>query len=55
MPHKVGEQYSPGAVDEKIRAEVATYGWIETNCPEIPIPYLHAFGLSSDLQVRPYA
>lgn len=25
MPHKFGEQYSPGAVDEKMRAEVATY------------------------------
>jgi hypothetical protein len=55
MPHKVGEQYSPGTVDEKIRAEVATYAWIETNCPDIPIPYLHAFGLSSNLQVRPHA
>jgi hypothetical protein len=51
MPHKVGEQYSPGAVDEKMRAEVATYAWIETKCPDIPIPYLHAFGLSSSLQV----
>jgi len=25
MPRKVGEQYSPGAVDEKIRAEAAAY------------------------------
>lgn len=55
MPHKFGEQYSPGAVDEKVRAEVATYAWIETNCPDIPIPYLHAFGFSGNLQVRFHA
>jgi hypothetical protein len=51
MAHKVGERYSPGAVDEKIKAEVATYAWIETNCPAIPVPRLHGFGFSSDLQV----
>lgn len=51
MPHKVGERYTPGSVDEKVRAEVATYAWIEGNCPEIRIPILHAFGLSSGLQV----
>lgn len=51
MPHKVGEQYSAGTVEEKIRAEVATYAWIETNCPDIPVPCLRAFGLSNNLQV----
>lgn len=51
MPHKVGEQNFSGAVEEKIRAEVAAYVWIEKNCPEIPIPQLHAFGLCADLQV----
>lgn len=51
MPHKVGEQDFSGAVEEKIRAEVAAYVWIEKNCPEIPIPQLHAFGLCADLQV----
>lgn len=51
MPHKVGEQNFSGAVEEKIRAEVAAYVWIEKNCPEIPIPQLHAFGLCTDLQV----
>lgn len=52
IAHKVGEQYSPGAVDEKMRAEVATYGWIEANCPDIPIPCLRGFGFSRRLQVR---
>jgi hypothetical protein len=51
MPHKVGEQYSPGAVDEKMRAEVATYAWIEAHCPDIPIPCLRGFGFSRGLQV----
>jgi hypothetical protein len=51
MPHKVGEQYSPGVVDEKMRAEVATYVWIEAHCPDMPIPCLRGFGLSRGLQV----
>ena len=52
MPHKVGEQYSPGAVDEKMRAEVATYAWIEAHCPDIPIPCLRGFGFSRGLGYR---
>ena len=52
LPHKVGEQYSPGAVEEKMRAEVATYAWIEDNCPEVPVPRLHAFAFSPNLQVN---
>lgn len=51
MAHKAGEQYSPGATDKKMRAEVAAYAWIENHCPDIPIPELHGFELSSDLQV----
>lgn len=51
MAHKVGEQYTPGSVDEKMRTEVATYAWIEANCPEIPIPCLRGFGFSRSLQV----
>ncbi|RMY93110.1 hypothetical protein D0862_09308 [Hortaea werneckii] len=50
MAHKVGEQYTPGSVDEKMRTEVATYAWIEANCPEIPIPCLRGFGFSRSLQ-----
>jgi hypothetical protein len=51
MNHKVEERYTPGSVDEKLRAEVATYAWIEINCPDVPVPLLHGFGLSSGLQV----
>lgn len=51
MPHKVGEQNTPGAVEEKVRAEVASYAYIERNCPEIRVPRLSGFGLSEFLQV----
>lgn len=51
MPHKVGEQHCSGATDEKMRAEIASYAWIEEHCPEIPIPRLHGFQLSNNLQV----
>jgi hypothetical protein len=33
-----------GMVDEKMRCEVATYIWMQENCPNIPIPRLFAFG-----------
>jgi hypothetical protein len=52
LAHKVGERYSPGAVDEKMRAEAGVYAWVEENCPDIPTPRLHAFGFSPDLQVE---
>lgn len=51
MAHKVGEKYSSGAVEEKMRAEIGAYAWIESNCPDIPIPRLEGFGLLNDLQV----
>lgn len=52
MPHKFGVQEAPDAVDEKIRSEVANYGWVETNCPDVPIPRLIGFGLSNGEQVK---
>ncbi|KAH8710096.1 hypothetical protein GQ44DRAFT_626978, partial [Phaeosphaeriaceae sp. PMI808] len=30
--------------EEKLRCEVAAYIWIESNCPDIPIPCLRGFG-----------
>jgi len=44
MPHKIGYPEAADAVDEKIRSEVANYGWIEKNCPEVPIPNLISLG-----------
>lgn len=51
MPHKVGLTM-PGAVDEKIRTEAASYAWVEQKCPDIPIPQLIGFGLSTGEQVK---
>ncbi|OAL25414.1 hypothetical protein AYO20_10448 [Fonsecaea nubica] len=44
LPYKVGERNSPGNVEEKLRCEVASYIWIQQNCPDIPIPALYGFG-----------
>ncbi len=45
LPYKVGEAEHQGNVEEKLRTEIATYIWLQTNCPDIPIPILHGFGL----------
>ncbi|EED17256.1 conserved hypothetical protein [Talaromyces stipitatus ATCC 10500] len=47
LPYRVGEDFRPGNGDEKIRCEAGTYAWIQENCPEIPIPRLYGFGMSS--------
>lgn len=44
LPYKVGEAQYPGNAEEKLRCEVATYIWIQNNCPDIPIPRLRGFG-----------
>lgn len=50
LPYRVGESTNPGNADEKIRAEAATYAWIHKNCPNVPIPRLYGFGLSTKQQ-----
>ncbi|EFQ97991.1 hypothetical protein MGYG_01027 [Nannizzia gypsea CBS 118893] len=47
LPYKCGEEFRPGNTDEKIRCEVATYVWLQENHPNIPIPRLYGFSLSS--------
>lgn len=49
IAHKVGDHED--AVDEKIRAEVANYVWVEENCPEIPTPRLIGFGFGNNSEV----
>lgn len=44
IPFNNGEPFSPGAMDEKLRCEAATYVWLRTNCPDIPIPRLLGMG-----------
>lgn len=51
LPYRVGEEFRPGNADEKLRCEAATYAWLQENCPDIPIPHLHGFGLSTGEKV----
>ncbi|KAF3897577.1 hypothetical protein GY631_1545 [Trichophyton interdigitale] len=44
LPYKIGETNYPGNADEKLRCEVATYVWMQENCPDVPIPKLWGFG-----------
>ncbi|PLB53810.1 hypothetical protein P170DRAFT_451803 [Aspergillus steynii IBT 23096] len=37
----------PGNADEKIRCEAGAYAWLQHNCPDIPIPRLYGFALST--------
>lgn len=56
LPYRIGEDFRPGNGDEKIRCEAGTYSWIQEHCPDIPIPRLYGFGLSSgDTVCTPHA
>lgn len=44
LPYKLGESQFPRNSEEKLRCEVATYIWIQTHCPDVPIPRLRGFG-----------
>lgn len=52
LPYRVGERVCPGNADEKVRCEAGAYAWLQQNCPSVPIPFLHGFGLSNTLHVR---
>ncbi|GAB0133373.1 hypothetical protein EsDP_00001784 [Epichloe bromicola] len=45
VPDAVGEKGNPGNVNECISTQIASYLWIHENCPDVPIPTLHSFGL----------
>lgn len=47
LPYRVGENHYPGNSDEKVCCEAGTYIWLQENCPNIPIPHLYGFGLST--------
>lgn len=52
QPYKIGEDWKPGNSEEKLRTEVATYIWMQKNCPTVPIPRLLGFGFPSGTSVR---
>lgn len=47
LPYRVGDVFCPGNGDEKIRCETGTYAWLQDNCPDVPIPRLYGFGVST--------
>jgi hypothetical protein len=47
LPYRVGDDFSPGNSDEKVRCEAGAYAWLEQECPAIRIPRIYGFGLSS--------
>ncbi|PYH91223.1 hypothetical protein BO71DRAFT_332716 [Aspergillus ellipticus CBS 707.79] len=47
LPYRVGEKSNEGNADEKVRCEAGTYAWLQQNCPEVPVPRLYGFGLST--------
>lgn len=51
LPFNVGEAFSPGSIDEKLRCEAATYIWLKQYCPSIPIPRLLGMGFPGSQSV----
>ncbi|PWY66961.1 hypothetical protein BO83DRAFT_451488 [Aspergillus eucalypticola CBS 122712] len=47
LPYRIGEDFMPGNGDEKVKCEAGTYAWLQENCPDVPIPELYGFGLST--------
>lgn len=52
LPYRVGEDFRPGNGDEKIQCEAGSYAWLQQNCPDIPIPRMYGFALSTGESVR---
>ncbi|WEW61117.1 hypothetical protein PRK78_006606 [Emydomyces testavorans] len=46
IPHRAGERFQVGNVDEKIQCEAGAYVWLQENCPSIRIPKLYGFAFS---------
>lgn len=52
LPYRVGENFQPGNGDEKIQCEAGAYAWLQQNCPDVPIPRLYGFAMSTGETVR---
>lgn len=47
LPYRVGDDFSPGNGDENIRCKAGTYAYLQENYPEVPIPQLYGFAVST--------
>jgi len=52
IAHMLAEAAYPGTVDEKMSCEIATYAYIQDNCPTVPIAHLFGFGFPDGRKVR---
>lgn len=52
LPYRIGEAFRSGNGDEKVRCEAGTYAWLQENCPEVPIPHMYGFAMSTGETVR---
>jgi hypothetical protein len=46
LPHRFATRTCPDLANEKIRGEAATFAWLSSNCPNVPIPRFWGFGVS---------
>ena len=44
LPHRLATNTRPDLASEKIRGEAATFAWLTTHCPKVPIPRFWGFG-----------
>jgi hypothetical protein len=52
-PHRMQSLTSPDMAGEKIRSEAATYAWVSSHCPNVPIPQLLGLGLPDGRSFTP--
>lgn len=52
LPYRIGDKAHPGNGDEKLRCEAATYALFQERCPEVRVPHLYGFALSTGQTVR---
>ncbi|PWY94186.1 hypothetical protein BO94DRAFT_485992 [Aspergillus sclerotioniger CBS 115572] len=53
LPYRIGEKSNQGNADEKVLCEAGTYAWLQQDCPEVPVPRLYGFGLSTGQKFTP--
>ena len=55
FPHRFASNTSPEMATEKIRGEAATFAWLSSHCPNVPIPQFWGFGLPDGRSFTPLA
>ncbi|KAI5211589.1 hypothetical protein E4T38_01129 [Aureobasidium subglaciale] len=53
LPYRFNSPTSPNMASEKIRGEAATFAWLSSHCPNVPIPRMLGFGLPGGRSFTP--